>query len=70
MTQPQMIDQILQDLGYKSTANNTLCYVTKSMDTPVTSMVTLTRDLDGLVHNKKWDYQSMIGKLNFLEKST
>ena len=70
MTQPQMIDQILQDLGYKTSTKNMLRYATKSMDTPATSMVTLMRDLDGPPHNEKWEYQSVIGKLNFLEKST
>ena len=65
-----MIDQILQDLGYKSSTKNTLRYATKSMDTPVTSMVTLMRDLDGPSHNEKWEYRSVIGKLNFLEKLT
>ena len=70
MLQLQLIDQVLQDLGYKSSTNQTCHYATKSVDTPAASMITLTRDLEGPVHNEKWDYQSIVGKLNFLEKST
>ena len=33
-------------------------------------MVILQRDLDGAAFDEYWDYRSVIGKLNFLEKST
>lgn len=70
MSQPQLIDQILKDLGYMSLPSQTRRYMTKSVDTPAASTITLTRDLEGPVHNEKWDYQSVIGNLSFLEKST
>ena len=70
MLQPQLINQILQDLGHKLSMNQTSCYATKSVNTPAASTVTLTRDLEGPVYNEKWDYHSIVGKLNFLEKLT
>ena len=70
MSQPQLIQQILQDLGLCSCKNQDQRYVPKTMQTPATSTVILTRDTDGPAHSEKWNYRSVIGKLNFLEKST
>ena len=70
LLQLQLVQQILQDLGLCSHANNDHRYMPKTMQTPATSTVTLTRDLNRLVHNEKWNYCSVIGKLNFLEKLT
>jgi hypothetical protein len=36
----------------------------------VPSTASINRDLDGEAHNESWEYRSVIGKLNFLEKST
>jgi len=62
LAQPQLINSILKDLNY---AENT-----KSKPTPAPSSVILQRDLDGAAFDEHWDYRSVIGKLNFLEKST
>ena len=62
LVQPQLINLILQDLNY---AENT-----KSEPTPAPSSVILQQDLDGAKFDEHWDYQLVIGKLNFLEKST
>ncbi len=62
LAQPQLINSILQDLNYAEK--------TKSKPTPAPSSVILQRDLDGAAFDEHWDYQSVIGKLNFLEKST
>jgi hypothetical protein len=67
MTQPHLINQILEDLNL---LNTTAKYRTKTADTPAPSTVTLERDPDGQPHNEQWSYRSIIGKLNFLEKSS
>lgn len=43
---------------------------TKTKDKPAPSSTILRRDLDGDSFDEQWDYRSIIGKLNFLEKST
>ena len=70
MSQPQLIQQILQDLGLCSHANVNHKYMPKTLQTLATSTITLTKNLDGPVHNEKWNYHLVIGKNNFLEKST
>ena len=62
LTQPHLIDSIIADLGFKDN--------TKGKDTPAPSTASLDRDRDGLNHDESWEYRSVIGKLNFLEKST
>jgi hypothetical protein len=63
-TQPQLIDSIIADCGLsKSNA--------KPKETPALSSKILLRDEDGEPWpDEKWKYRSVIGKLNFLEKST
>jgi hypothetical protein len=63
-TQPQLIDSILVDCGLdKQNA--------KPRDTPALSSRILLRDETGTPWgDEKWKYRSVIGKLNFLEKST
>jgi hypothetical protein len=39
-------------------------------DKAAPSSTILCRDLDGSPFQEKWDYRRIIGKLNFLEKST
>jgi hypothetical protein len=62
LTQPHLIQQILDDMGMKMN--------TKTKDKAAPSSTILRRDLDGEPFDEKWDYRSIIGKLNFLEKST
>ena len=72
MSQPQMIQQILQDLNLEHSNQDTKRsrYQTKTKDIPAPSTVILNRDKDGPAHKEKWPYHSVIGKLNFLEKSS
>ena len=62
LTQHHLIQQILDDLGMKPN--------TKTKDKAPPSSTILCRDLDGEPFNEDWNYRSVIGKLNFLEKST
>jgi hypothetical protein len=62
LTQPHLIDSIIADLGFKEN--------TKGKDTPAPSTASINRDLDGAPHSESWEYRSVIGKLNYLEKST
>ena len=63
LSQPHLIDRILEDLGLN--LHNTV-----EKPTPALSTKIIGRDPDGLPFNEKWEYRSVIGKLNFLEKST
>jgi hypothetical protein len=63
LTSPHLIDSILEDLGLN--LDNTI-----SKPTPALSSKIVSRDFDGPAFNKLWEYRSVIGKLNFLEKST
>jgi hypothetical protein len=62
LTQPHLIQQILDDVGMKSNS--------KTEDKAAPSSTILRRDLSGDPFIEKWDYRSVVGKLNFLEKST
>ena len=62
LSQPHLIDSIIADLGFKDN--------TKGKDTPAPSTASIDRDLNGKEHSESWEYRSVIGKLNFLEKST
>jgi Reverse transcriptase (RNA-dependent DNA polymerase) len=62
LSQPQLIQQILNNLGFNE------CTTTK--DSPAASTVRLHRDASGKPYTYEWHYRSIIGKLNFLEKST
>jgi hypothetical protein len=62
-TQPQLIDQILEDLGL--TQDNVAV-----KDTPAVSNQTLLRHETSAKFDESWKYRSVIGKMNFLEKST
>ena len=61
-TQPHLIDNILNDLGLK--------HVKDGKETPAASSRILTRNDDGVDHDKSFHYRSVIGKLNYLEKAT
>ena len=69
MTQPQLIDSILKDLGLldklgKPHPNTT----TKDLPSMVTRKI--TADTNGQPFTFPWNYRSVIGKLNYLEKSS
>jgi hypothetical protein len=63
LTQPQLIASILQDLNLQ--APNA-----KGRKTPALSSVLLNEDHEGAPFNETFHYRSVIGKLNYLEKST
>ena len=63
LSQPHLIDQILTDLNFD--IENT-----KTKDIPALSSKLLDRDLEGNPFEEKWQYRSIIGKLNYLEKCT
>ena len=62
LNQPQLIDSILKDMKFQSN--------TKEKDTPALSSVILQKDTQGKPFNNDFHYRRVIGKLNFLEKST
>jgi len=66
LSQPQLIDSILKDLGLIDGRLKRA----KPKRTPAKTSLILRRDTGKLKHSAKWDYRSVIGKLNFLEKST
>jgi hypothetical protein len=63
LTQPQLIDQILQDLRLDGPDVAT-------KDTPAKVGVTLQRNPDSQPFDGHFIYRSVIGKINYLEKST
>jgi Reverse transcriptase (RNA-dependent DNA polymerase) len=62
LLQPHLIDQIIEDANFQED--------TKFKSTPAASTKILDKDEGGDLHNATWHYRGMIGKLNFLEKST
>ena len=60
-TQPHLIDDIINDLGLK--------HAKDGKETPTASSRILTRNDDGVDHDKSFHYRSDIGKLNYLEKT-
>jgi hypothetical protein len=62
LSQPQLIAQILDDLWFNSR--------TKPKQTPAPGGQVLTRDVDLTSMREDFHYRSVIGKANFLEKST
>jgi Reverse transcriptase (RNA-dependent DNA polymerase) len=66
LTQPHLIHSILEDLKLLNHGQT----ASKAADTPATFENKLHKDVDGEPFNYPWDYRSVIGKLNFLEKST
>jgi hypothetical protein len=66
LTQPHLIDQILKDLKFPDEGKG------KVLDkhTPAKSSEVLKRDKDGPDYDKSFNYRSIIGKLNYLEKGT
>ena len=62
LAEPQLIDFIISDLHMQ--------HNTKSHDTPALSTTILHKDHDTPEMKPEFNYRSVIGKLNFLEKST
>ena len=62
LRQPHLIQQILDEVG--------MLPHSKTKDKAAPSSTILRQDLDGSPFQEKWDYRRIIGKLNFLEKST
>ena len=62
LTQLQLIDSIIEDLNMQEN--------TKPQSIPTCSTKLLHKDTDGESTEANFHYCSMIGKLNFLEKST
>lgn len=67
LTQPKLITRILESIGFKTAEGQNR---TKPRNNPALIGRTLLRSLDEPEHDKKWEYRSIIGMLNFLEKST
>jgi Reverse transcriptase (RNA-dependent DNA polymerase)/GAG-pre-integrase domain len=61
-TQPHLIDSILKDVGLCENSNFRL--------TPALSTKILHSHPDSPPHAESWSYRSVVGKLNYLEKST
>jgi hypothetical protein len=62
LSQPHLIDLILNDLKFKDEV--------KPKETLASLTVVLNKDEDGEDFDESFHYQSVIGKLNFLEKLT
>ena len=62
MTQPHLIEQIIQDVNLPRNQ--------RDRTTPAASSRILQRDIDGEDFDKSFDYRSVVGKLNYLEKGT
>ena len=62
MSQPKLIEQILQDMNFQPD--------TKGKSNPATVGSVLHKNAHEEPHKADWNYRSIIGKLNFLEKST
>ena len=67
MTEPHLIDQILEDLNLHHNGSK---YKPKAVNTPAMHTIRLKCDVDAEPHKENWSYRSVIGKLNFLEKSS
>jgi hypothetical protein len=63
MTQPHLIEHILRDLQMTSES-------VKPRSTPAASSKGLTRRSQSLAFDGSFNYRSVIGKLNYLEKAT
>ena len=62
LTQPQLIDSMIQDLHLQSGSN--------PKTTPAITNKVLHKDTNGTDMTPEFHYRSVIGKLNFFEKST
>ena len=63
MTQPHLINSILQDLRLKKGES-------KCKATPMKSSTILNKSKDSPEFDRSFNYQSVIGKMNYLEKES
>ena len=63
LTQPHLIDSILQDLRLKKGES-------KCKDTPMKSSTILNKSKDSPEFDRSFNYQSVTGKINYLEKGS
>jgi hypothetical protein len=68
LAQPHLINSVLKDLGLDEANEKTSA--PKIKYTPAPSHVKLNRDVHGKSYDKTWSYRAVIGKLNFIKKST
>jgi hypothetical protein len=66
LSQPHLIDSVLKDLKLLNHGTRP----SKASDNPATFDNKLQKDHAGTPFDYPWEYQSVIGKLNFLKKST
>jgi hypothetical protein len=69
MTQPHLIDNILQNLSLLDQNGAPHSKVT-TKDLPLMISRKITADTNGPPFTYTWNYRALIGKLNYLEKST
>ena len=69
LTQPQLINSILIDLGLLESDGSEKPR-TKTAPMPALQSILITADKEGEEFQYPWNYRTLIGKLNFLEKST
>lgn len=69
LAQPHLIDSILKDVGLMN-EDGTVRSNAKGKETPALSTKLIGPDTEGAEFDYEWNYRSVIGKLNFLEKST
>jgi len=62
MTQPHLVKQIIRDIGMGTNTN--------ARKLPATSSKILKRYKQSNEHDKSFNYRQIVGKLNYLEKST
>ena len=70
LTQPHLIDSILKDLNLLDENGKEHKRGATGKDLPALSSRLIGPDPKGIDFDYNWDYASVIGKLNFLEKST
>jgi len=68
LTQPSLIDSVLQDLGLLNDNTKDNPHPVKHKFTPAASI--LHTDSDGLPQEESWHYCSVVGKLNFIAANT
>ena len=68
-TQPQLINSILVNLGLINT-DGTPCSRASSCSTPCNTSKVLGPNKNGHHFDYNWNHQLVVGKLNYLEKST
>jgi hypothetical protein len=66
LSQPHLINQVLDDLNLLHSPTNNSKYKAKSQDNLAPTAVILGCNIDGEPHNQNWSYCSVIGNSTFL----